>query len=121
MPEMGKTNLSLAPLQGARQIRCSVVSREKFGHPLLTALTTEVGAINRSNHLLAKRIFCPKRSDDIRVFNLLGEEIETLLAGVLSPGKHVVRWDATGKPSGIYFCRLEANGFVLIRKLTLVR
>ena len=36
-------------------------------------------------------------------------------------GSHRVDWDARGLPSGIYFSRLVANGFVTTHKMTLLK
>jgi hypothetical protein len=45
----------------------------------------------------------------LRVFNVLGEEIATLVNEVRSAGTHTVQWNASSSPSGIYFYRLVAN------------
>ncbi|MBF8295796.1 MAG: hypothetical protein HW389_2341 [Bacteroidetes bacterium] len=45
----------------------------------------------------------------LRVFDILGREVATLVNDVRSPGTHVVRWDALGQPSGIYLYRLQAR------------
>ena len=57
----------------------------------------------------------------LRVFNLLGQEVATLVNGVEQAGNHEVVWDATGFPSGVYFYRLTAGGFVETKKLVLLR
>jgi hypothetical protein len=43
----------------------------------------------------------------LKVFDLLGKEIATLVNGNFSPGSHTVRWDASGLASGLYFYRLS--------------
>jgi len=57
----------------------------------------------------------------LKVFSELGEEIATLLAGRREAGNHSVAWNANGLPSGIYFYRLEGEGFVETKKLVLMR
>jgi len=57
----------------------------------------------------------------LRIFNLLGEEVTTLVTGIREAGTHTVQWDATGQPSGVYFYRLRAGEFVETRKLVLLR
>jgi hypothetical protein len=60
-------------------------------------------------------------STHITVYNLLGEEIATLASGVQSPGVHEVVWHAGRQPSGVYFCRLAADGRIVTRPLLLAR
>jgi hypothetical protein len=55
------------------------------------------------------------------LFDMLGREIATLVKGRQNAGEHSVRWDATGVPAGVYFCRLEAERFVRTMRLVLVR
>ncbi|MDZ7344510.1 MAG: CocE/NonD family hydrolase, partial [candidate division KSB1 bacterium] len=48
----------------------------------------------------------------IKIFNLLGQEINTLVDGLVPPGAHTVRWDGRDRNGqrvvkGIYFYRLE--------------
>ncbi|MCG3158757.1 MAG: hypothetical protein DKINENOH_05401 [bacterium] len=57
----------------------------------------------------------------LKVYNLLGEDVATLVAEKLPAGKHQRVWEASGLASGIYLYRLQASGFVQTRKLILVR
>jgi hypothetical protein len=50
-----------------------------------------------------------KSQISISIYNLLGQKIETLFEGIQSPGEHVLTWDASYLPSGIYFARLETR------------
>ena len=45
----------------------------------------------------------------LKVFNALGNEIATLVNGMLGAGKHNTSFDATGLQNGIYFYRLAAG------------
>ena len=45
----------------------------------------------------------------LRIFDVLGREIETLVAGERAAGPHTVAWDASSRPSGVYIYRLEAT------------
>ena len=55
------------------------------------------------------------------IFNVLGQEVMALQNGEYAAGPHVVRFDASGLPSGVYFYRLEAGVFTQTRKCVLVR
>jgi photosystem II stability/assembly factor-like uncharacterized protein len=57
----------------------------------------------------------------IKVFNILGEEIATLVTGELPAGKHTKQWDASGFASGVYFYQMRAGNMIQTRKLILVR
>ncbi|HXG37214.1 MAG TPA: T9SS type A sorting domain-containing protein [Bacteroidota bacterium] len=57
----------------------------------------------------------------LRVFNMLGQEVATLVNGEMEAGHHQVQWQAEGLPSGVYFYRLEAGRFVETKKMMLVR
>ena len=58
---------------------------------------------------------------NLRVFNLLGEEVATLVDQQLPAGRYKTRWDASGYPNGLYFCRLESGQFLQAKKLTLLK
>jgi hypothetical protein len=58
----------------------------------------------------------------LKVYDLLGREVATLVAEKQSAGIHKFSWDATGIGSGVYFYRLTAeNGFVQTRKLVVLK
>ncbi len=57
----------------------------------------------------------------LKVFNLAGQEVVTLIAEQLAAGAHEVRWNANGFPSGVYFYRLQAGEFMATKKLVLMR
>lgn len=57
----------------------------------------------------------------VKVFNILGQEVETLVDGPLSAGAHTVTWNADRQASGVYFYRLTFEGQVLTRKMTFLK
>ncbi|MBK6766469.1 MAG: T9SS type A sorting domain-containing protein [bacterium] len=57
----------------------------------------------------------------LKVLNIQGQEIATLVNGQLLAGSHVSAFDATGLPSGMYFTRLEVNGFTATEKMLLLK
>ncbi len=58
---------------------------------------------------------------ELCVYDLLGQQIATLVNGELNPGLYQIAWNAQNEASGIYFCRIAVNGQVSMRKMTLVR
>lgn len=64
----------------------------------------------------------PRACDvSLKVVNLLGVEVATLLDGRRGAGRHDLAFDASGLASGTYVLRLEADGAVRTRKMTLLR
>lgn len=57
----------------------------------------------------------------LRIFNLLGQEVQRLVDDIQSAGVHEVHWDASAFPSGVYFCRIEAGAIVQVRTMTLAK
>ena len=45
----------------------------------------------------------------LKIFNILGKEIATLVNEVQNAGSYSIEWDASDNPSGIYFCILRAE------------
>jgi carboxypeptidase T len=62
-----------------------------------------------------------RRLTALRVYDVLGQEVTTLLNEVREPGVYSVSWDATHVASGVYFYRLTAGDFVQTRKMVLLR
>ncbi len=58
---------------------------------------------------------------ELVVFNILGQEVQTLVDRRLSAGVHRIEFDAGDKPSGIYFYRLVHAEGVETRKMTLIK
>lgn len=57
----------------------------------------------------------------LKIFNLLGQEVASLVDGVVEAGRHSLKWDATGLPSSLYLCKLTSGGSVETRKLILAK
>lgn len=57
----------------------------------------------------------------ITIFDLLGREVKTLVNEVKAPGYYAVDFDGTKLSSGMYFYKMEGNGFVDTKKMMLVK
>lgn len=57
----------------------------------------------------------------LKVYDLLGQEIVTLVSKDHGVGRYTAVWKADDVPSGVYFYRLQSNEKVEIRRLILIR
>jgi hypothetical protein len=62
-----------------------------------------------------------KRNVNLVVYNILGEEIATLLNEVKEAGIYTIEFNASELNSGIYFYKMETDGFTKVRKLNLLK
>ena len=62
----------------------------------------------------------------IKIFNIKGQLVKTLYSGVKAGGTHSITWDGkdNGKrdvSSGVYFLRMDTNGYASTRKMLLMK
>lgn len=57
----------------------------------------------------------------LKVYNLVGQEVASLMSGPMTAGRHIVNFDAAKLSSGIYLYRLSVNGFVAEKKMLLMK
>ena len=64
----------------------------------------------------------PKASDvTVKVYDILGNEVKTLVSGFKNAGNYNVNFDASGLSSGVYYYKIQADGFTDVKKLTLLK
>jgi hypothetical protein len=77
---------------------------------------------NPFNPSTAIKFDLPKTSEvSLKIFNILGEEVATLVSEKLSTGSYSYEWDAVNLPSGLYLYRLEVEEFVETKKMILMK
>ena len=62
----------------------------------------------------------------LRVYDVTGRLVQTLVAGTMTAGTHEVQWTGQGQngmqvASGVYLYRLEAGGQIITRRMVLVK
>ena len=57
----------------------------------------------------------------LKIYDILGREIETLVNEQEEPGTYEVTWYASDQPSGVYFYRLTAGNYSETKKMILLR
>ena len=55
----------------------------------------------------------------LKIYNITGQEIETIVNRYQTAGEHEITWQPAGLPSGIYFYRLQAGEYSETKKLIL--
>jgi hypothetical protein len=57
----------------------------------------------------------------LRVYDILGKEVATLVNEVKNAGSYSVDFSASNFTSGVYFYKIETNGFSDIKKMMLIK
>ena len=61
------------------------------------------------------------RSVQLKIYDILGKEITTLVNDQKAPGSYEVEFNALNLPSGTYFYQLQAKGYLQTRKMMLLK
>ena len=57
----------------------------------------------------------------LKVYNVIGEEIKTLVSEYQSPGQHNVMFDASELSNGVYFYRIKSGQYTDMKKMILTK
>ncbi|MBN2001517.1 endo-1,4-beta-xylanase [candidate division KSB1 bacterium] len=57
----------------------------------------------------------------LKIYNILGKELDTLVNDVKPAGEYKINFDASGLSSGVYFYTLHAGSFVQTKKLMVLK
>jgi len=57
----------------------------------------------------------------VKVYDVNGSELKTLVHSIFDSGTHTIKWDAGDLPSGIYFIRMQSRNFVGTKKVSLIK
>lgn len=58
---------------------------------------------------------------ELKIYDLLGREVQTLINMEQPAGKHSVNFDAKGFSSGVYYYRLKAGSFISTKKMIVLK
>ena len=58
---------------------------------------------------------------NLKVYDILGNEISTLVNEEKSPGSYKISFDGSDLPSGVYFYQLITSDFVQTKKMILLK
>jgi hypothetical protein len=77
---------------------------------------------NPFNPTTTIRFTIPHRSNvTLKVYDMLGKEIATLVDEEKNPGSYEVKFDASNLPSGVYFYKIKAGEFTQTKKMILMK
>ncbi|MBI3193286.1 MAG: T9SS type A sorting domain-containing protein [Ignavibacteriae bacterium] len=94
--------------------------KESFSSPEEFALFQNYP--NPFNPSTVIRYQLPFNSDvTLKVFDVLGREVATLVEGFEVAGSRFVEWDASNIPSGFYYYRIVAGNFIATREMLLFK
>ncbi len=57
----------------------------------------------------------------LKIYDVLGREVSTLVNEQLHAGTFIASWDASGQPSGVYYYRLTSGSYSETKKLLLMK
>jgi hypothetical protein len=77
---------------------------------------------NPFNPVTRIKFTIPQNRDvSIKIFDITGKELETIVNEKLSAGIYEIQWDASQYTSGTYFCRMTAGSYTETKKLLLIK
>jgi len=92
------------------------------GYTVPTAFRLYQSYPNPFNPSTTIRYDLPSRSHvTLRIYNVLGQEVTTLIDRMEEPGQKEVRFHAIGLASGVYYYRLHAGEFAATGKMLLLK
>jgi hypothetical protein len=89
--------------------------KQNYPNPFNPVTTLQFSIVNHAEGIPSGQLTV------LKVYDVLGREVATLVNEVKPPGSYTVQWDASNLASGVYFYRLTSGEFGQTRKLLLLR
>jgi hypothetical protein len=100
-------NVSVTPSYNAATVTAYAL-HQNFPNPFNPTTSIAVDLVESGNVTL-------------KVYNLMGQEVASLVSGTMTSGRHIVSFNASNLSSGLYLYRLSVNGFVAEKKMLLMK
>jgi choice-of-anchor A domain-containing protein/uncharacterized repeat protein (TIGR01451 family) len=118
----GSSSYIYAGTEDGRLFRSSAVTSVKNDLELPSEFSLMQNYPNPFNPSTVIRFNIPASGNyTIKMFNILGQEVRTLINGTYKPGKYSVIVDGSGLSSGIYFYSLNGDNVNITRKMILLK
>lgn len=121
---VGKADFITAHSANLATVPATYELAQNFPNPFWSAATSSFAGAP----LTSIKFGLPRKSRvSLKIYDLLGKEVVTLLDEVeKETGYHVAIWDGRDRQSqlvqsGVYFCRMQSGGEILIKKMTFIR
>jgi hypothetical protein len=98
----------ITDVESEQQLPTNFALEQNFPNPFNPVTNFQFSIVNRQLTIL-------------KVYDLLGREIATLVNEEKQPGTHTVQWDASNVASGVYLYQLKAGAYTETRKLLLLK
>jgi hypothetical protein len=93
-----------------------------FGGNSQTTIAYKLPEIRKSTNEEIQSISIPSAvSVSLKIYDILGKEVATLVNEHQRPGEYKVKWEASGMTSGVYLYQLKAGNFIQVKKLILMK
>ncbi|GAB4376495.1 MAG: hypothetical protein Kow0042_22850 [Calditrichia bacterium] len=100
----------------------SLISLEDYEHSTPNKIYLSQNYPNPFNHGTRKQYTLPLRAFvTIKIYNLLGEEVATLVNEEKPAGNHWVSFDGSSLPSGVYLYRITAAKYTKTKKFLVMK
>lgn len=97
----------------------NVKSRNELNNIIFSLSQNYPNPFNSSTTI---KFILPKPDNvELKIYNLVGQEISTLISKYLFEGEHQIQWDASNLPSGIYLYKLKTSYYTSTKKIILLK
>ena len=108
--------LSVTGVKNNNILPAKIVLNQNYPNPFNPTTT-----IKYTIQVAVKTLHATSQLVQLKIYDVLGKEVSTLVNKQQSPGNYSVIFDASNLPSGIYYYRLTINKFSQTRKMLLLK
>ena len=108
-------------VKGRGEIPRSIHLEQNYPNPFNPTTKIRFSIPSGVETLPARTDLSGGHATSLRVYDMLGREVATLVNEEMKPGEYERTLDATGLSSGVYYYRLESGSFADVRKLVILR